>query len=137
MTPELRRPPWPQGGIERLDEAAEHNLERAMFLLLPLLALVMKPLYLRPPRHYVEHLLFFAAQPFFPLRGARRRRTLLKMVTGIDRGCSIPFDPVHRLYIPIYFYHVDAARLWSGSAGSTLGSVGVRLGMRLLCLRRD
>ena len=36
-----------------------HNAGRALFLLLPLLALVMKALYRKPPRHYVEHLLFF------------------------------------------------------------------------------
>jgi hypothetical protein len=47
------------GGMERLSAAITANLERAMFLFLPLLALVMKPLYLKPPRYYVEHLLFF------------------------------------------------------------------------------
>jgi hypothetical protein len=35
-----------------------HNIPRAMFVFLPLLALVMKPLYWRPRRYYVEHLLF-------------------------------------------------------------------------------
>jgi hypothetical protein len=35
-----------------------HNIPRAMFVLLPLLALVMKLLYWRPRRYYVEHLLF-------------------------------------------------------------------------------
>jgi hypothetical protein len=34
-----------------------HNIPRALFLLLPLLALVMRAMYLR--RYYVEHLLFF------------------------------------------------------------------------------
>jgi hypothetical protein len=36
-----------------------HSTGRAMFILLPLLALVMKALYRRPPHHYIEHLLFF------------------------------------------------------------------------------
>jgi hypothetical protein len=40
-------------------EAFIHTLPRAMFVFLPLLALVMKPLYWRPNRYYVEHLLFF------------------------------------------------------------------------------
>jgi len=35
-----------------------HNIPRAMFVFLPLLALVMKLLYWRPRRYYVEHLLF-------------------------------------------------------------------------------
>lgn len=35
-----------------------HNIPRAMFVFLPLLALAMKPLYWRPRRYYVEHLLF-------------------------------------------------------------------------------
>ncbi len=34
-----------------------HNVPRALFILLPLLALVMRLMYLR--RHYVEHLMFF------------------------------------------------------------------------------
>ncbi|MBK6596933.1 MAG: DUF3667 domain-containing protein [Proteobacteria bacterium] len=36
-----------------------HNIPRALFVVLPLLALLMKCLYLRRRRHFVEHLLFF------------------------------------------------------------------------------
>ena len=35
-----------------------HNLPRAMFLFLPIIAFVMKLMYWRPKRYYVEHLLF-------------------------------------------------------------------------------
>jgi len=35
-----------------------HNIPKAMFILLPLLALCMKLIYWRPKRYYVEHLLF-------------------------------------------------------------------------------
>ena len=35
------------------------NVPRALFILLPLLALAMKLLYLRPRRYFIEHLLFF------------------------------------------------------------------------------
>ena len=38
-------------------EAFYHALPRAMFLFLPLLAVVMKLLYRRPRHYYVEHLL--------------------------------------------------------------------------------
>ena len=40
-------------------EALLHNLPRAMFIFLPALAVVMKLMYWRPRRYYVEHLLFF------------------------------------------------------------------------------
>jgi hypothetical protein len=38
--------------------ALYHNLPRALFLFLPLLAAIMKLMYWRPKRYYVEHLLF-------------------------------------------------------------------------------
>jgi len=41
-----------------LVEAIVHNIPRAMFVFLPMLALFMKLLYWRPKRYYVEHLLF-------------------------------------------------------------------------------
>jgi hypothetical protein len=43
---------------QALLDALVHNIPRAMFVFLPLLALVMKLLYWRPRRFYVEHLLF-------------------------------------------------------------------------------
>jgi hypothetical protein len=39
-------------------EAIAHNIPRAMFVFLPLVALAMKVIYWRPRRYYVEHLLF-------------------------------------------------------------------------------
>jgi hypothetical protein len=45
-------------GGKSLAAAYTHNLPRAMFLFLPLLALFMKAMYWRPPRYYVEHWLF-------------------------------------------------------------------------------
>jgi uncharacterized protein DUF3667 len=41
-----------------LIESVVHNIPRAMFVFLPLLAAFMKVLYWRPRRYYVEHLLF-------------------------------------------------------------------------------
>ena len=41
-----------------LIETVVHNIPRAMFVFLPLLAAFMKLLYWRPKRYYVEHLLF-------------------------------------------------------------------------------
>jgi hypothetical protein len=45
------------GGRE-LSAKIVHNLPRAMFIFLPILAGIMKLLYWRPKRYYVEHLLF-------------------------------------------------------------------------------
>jgi hypothetical protein len=47
-----------EDGGRELAKTVMHNLPRAMFVFLPLLALAMKPLYWRPKRYYVEHLLF-------------------------------------------------------------------------------
>jgi hypothetical protein len=41
-----------------LYKSVVHNIPRAMFVFLPLLALIMRLLYWRPQRYYVEHLLF-------------------------------------------------------------------------------
>jgi hypothetical protein len=46
------------GDGRSLGQAVLHNMPRAMFIFLPVLALVMKLLYWRPKRYYVEHLLF-------------------------------------------------------------------------------
>lgn len=91
-----------EGGIERLTEDFEHNLERAMFLLLPLVALAMKPFYRKPPRYYVEHLLFLLHyQVFlFVLMGVS---TLLEMITSSAWVLS-PIDTTLAIYAPIYGY---------------------------------
>jgi hypothetical protein len=47
-----------EDGGRELAQVVVHNIPRAMFVFLPLLALAMKPLYWRPKRYYVEHLLF-------------------------------------------------------------------------------
>jgi hypothetical protein len=47
-----------EDGGKELGENVVHNLPRAMFLFLPLLALFMRLLYWKPKRYYVEHLLF-------------------------------------------------------------------------------
>ncbi|MEO8062690.1 MAG: DUF3667 domain-containing protein [Pseudomonadota bacterium] len=47
-----------RGDGNTLGQVVIHNVPRAMFIFLPLLALVMMLLYWRPKRYYVEHLLF-------------------------------------------------------------------------------
>ena len=45
-------------GFSAVGETLAHNIPKAMFVFLPLLALCMKLIYWRPKRYYVEHLLF-------------------------------------------------------------------------------
>ncbi|HEV2269343.1 MAG TPA: DUF3667 domain-containing protein [Steroidobacteraceae bacterium] len=91
-----------QGGLERLTETFEHNLERAMFLLLPLVALAMKPFYRKPPRYYVEHLLFLLHYQVF-LFVALGVSTLLQMITA-SAVVLDPADTALTIYAPIYGY---------------------------------
>lgn len=90
------------GGVEHFNEVVERNLERAMFLFLPLLALAMKPLYLRPPRHYIEHLLFFLHNHAF-LFVVLGVSTLVGMITSSQLVVG-PIDTALTICVPIYFY---------------------------------
>lgn len=90
-----------EGSGRGIEEALLHNVPRAMFLFLPLLGLVMKALYRRPPRHYVEHLLFFVHDHAFMFLGLALYALL---------GAILPV-PVTRvlgaalwIYIPVYFF---------------------------------
>lgn len=109
-----------EGGLERLNQAFEHNLERAMFLLLPLLALVMKPLYLRPRRYYVEHLLFFLHDHafVFVLLGVS---TLLQMITSSDIVLNVVGTAIV-IYIPIYYYRA-MRRVYGQGPALTLSKI--------------
>lgn len=108
-----------KGGTARLAEAIERNLERAMFLFLPLLALAMKPLYLKPHRYYVEHLLFFLHNHAF-----------LFVVLGLDSVIDMlapsavtgAADTAITIYIPIYFY-LSMRRVYGQARGLTLAKL--------------
>ncbi|MDE2049612.1 MAG: DUF3667 domain-containing protein [Gammaproteobacteria bacterium] len=109
-----------QGGVERFNQIVEHNLERAMFLFLPLLALMMKPLYLRPPRHYVEHLLFFLHSHAF-LFVMLGLSTLLGMTTSSGVVLDL-IDTAIAVYVPIYFY-LAMRRVYGQGVWLTLGKL--------------
>jgi hypothetical protein len=59
-------------GFGAVGEALAHNIPKAMFVFLPLLALGMKLIYWRPRRYYVEHLLFMV-----------HNHTFVFLVTGL------------------------------------------------------
>jgi hypothetical protein len=79
-----------------------HNLPRAIFLLLPILALLLKPLYRRPPRYLVEHLLFLLHNHAFLYLAFG----LLGLVDAFGASDAVT-DPLLFavvLYIPYYYY---------------------------------
>jgi hypothetical protein len=83
-------------GAGAIGEGVAHNIPRAMFVFLPLLALCMKLMYWRPKRYYVEHLLFMVHNHAFVFLVAA-----LVMLVGM-----IPFvgDYAWLLYWAAFFY---------------------------------
>jgi len=83
-----------------LQEAFMHNLPRAMFLFLPLLAAVMMLLYWRPRHYYIEHLLLFVHNHAFVF--------LLLMLAGLTSALLPPLagwvSAAATLYIAWYAY---------------------------------
>jgi len=65
-----------------------HNIPRAMFVFLPLLALVMKPLYWKPKRYYVEHLLFLVHNHAFVFL-VLSVLALLGMIRGVGQHLGL------------------------------------------------
>ncbi len=85
-------------GLGAVGETLAHNIPKAMFVFLPLLALCMKLIYWRPKRYYVEHLLFMV-----------HNHTLVFLVTGILMVIGmIPFvgDYIWPLNWAAFFYLV-------------------------------
>jgi hypothetical protein len=106
----------------RLVEAYTHNLPRAIFLMVPILALVMKPLYLRQRRHYVEHALFILHDHSFVflLFG------LLAVVAALLKF-AVPVTPLAiaaGLYIPFYYYR-GMRRVYGEGPARTVGKLVV------------
>jgi hypothetical protein len=83
-------------GAGAIGEGVAHNIPRAMFVFLPLLALCMKLMYWRPKRYYVEHLLFLVHNHAFVFL-----IMALAMLVGM-----IPYvgDYAWPLYWGVFFY---------------------------------
>jgi hypothetical protein len=84
-----------------IEEAFRHNLPRAMFIFLPALALVMKVMYWRPRRHYVEHLLFFVHNHAFGFLVFGILALLTRFAPGIISGL---LEFILWLYVPYYVF---------------------------------
>lgn len=109
-----------RGGAERFVAALERNYERAMFLLLPLLALAMVPLFLQPPRHYVEHLLFLVHNHAFLFVTFG----ILELVGlfSVSQVLLGPLDFLVTFAIPVYYY-LAMRRVYGQSPAWTLGKM--------------
>ena len=108
------------GGIQRFGAVLGRNYERAMFLLLPLLALAMVPLYRRPRRYYVEHLLFLLHNHafLFVLFGLVE---IAGMLTA-SRAVSAPLSFFVSIAVPVYYYRA-LRRVYGQSRWRTLGKM--------------
>jgi hypothetical protein len=82
-------------------EAFIHNAARAMFLFLPVMALVMKPMYWRPRRYYVEHLLFFVHNHAFVFLAL----ALISLIdSALPAGLAKDLGPIIWLYVAYYLF---------------------------------
>jgi hypothetical protein len=111
-----------EDGGRGIMEVFAHNIPRAIFIALPILALVMLPLYRRPRRYYIEHLLFFLhAHAFlflllalFAIAATVLQIDLLVAVLALAVAVSIP-----------YYYFIAMRRVYGESRGRTLGKLVV------------
>jgi uncharacterized membrane-anchored protein len=109
-------------GGRGVTEAFTHNLPKAIFLAAPLLALVMKPLYRRPRRYYVEHVLFllhdhaflYPLLALFAIAAAVLQIHLLVVTLATGVG----------IYIPDYYF-VALRRVYGQSRRRTAGKLAV------------
>jgi hypothetical protein len=107
------------GGRE-LVESYRHTLPRAIFLMVPLLALVLKPLYLRSRRYYVEHALFVLHDHacLFLLFSLLSIAASLVRIDAIVTALTIAVW----LYVPYYYYRA-MRRVYGESAARTVGKL--------------
>ncbi len=103
---------------EDLLNAVTHNIPRAMFVFLPLLALVMKLLYWRPKRYYVEHLLFLVHNHAFVFLAMGILAIALALpVVGQHLGLLTPV-----IWLYTFWYLFRAMRVYYGqSRALTIG----------------
>jgi hypothetical protein len=99
-----------------------HNLPRAIFLLLPILALLLKPLYRRPPRYLVEHLLFLLHNHAF-LYLAFGLLGFVGAFPDSDTATDLLLWAI-ALYIPYYYYR-GMRRVYGQGTARTLGKLTV------------
>jgi hypothetical protein len=118
-----------EDGGRTASKAFVHNLPRALFILLPALALVMKVMYRRPRHYYVEHLLFFLHNHAFGFLVF----TVLVLVTrlvppAVGKWLTI----LVWLYVPYYLY-VSMRRVYGQGPWLTFAKLAVLSVTYLIC----
>ena len=116
-------------GGAALQDAFLRNVPRALFLLLPLLALVMQLLYWRPRHFYVEHLLLLIHN-----HSAAFVAITAVLVVGAIPGLAAVegvLAAVVGLYLVWYLYR-SLRRVYGQSRGWTLGKFGILCAIYLL-----
>ena len=110
-----------EDGGRGIQEVFTHNIPRAIFIALPILGLVMMPLYRRRRRYYVEHLLFFLhAHGFlFLVFGLFLIAATILQVEVLVTALGLA---VTTLVIP-YYYFAAMRRVYGESRGRTLGKL--------------
>jgi hypothetical protein len=100
-----------EDGGRHLMEALLHNVPRAMFVFLPLLAGIMALLYWRPRRYYVEHLLLLVHNHAFVF--------LAVMLLWVLNMLLPPLAPWFRFALAVYFvwYMYRSMRVAYGQGG--------------------
>jgi hypothetical protein len=102
-----------------LVDAFVHNLPRALFLFLPLVAALMLLLYWRPRRYYVEHLLFLVHNHAAVFLSA----TVLMLVVAVWPGSSV-LALMAMAYYAWYFY-AALRSYYAEGRGRTVAKYGV------------
>lgn len=99
-----------------LSEAFMHNLPKALFLTLPIMAALMKLLYRRPGRYYVEHLLFLLHNYSFVFLWSA---AIIMVGVAIDSDkASDPLSFVLLVYA-LYYFFASLRRVYPDSWGWT------------------
>ena len=100
-----------------LAEAFMHTLPRALFITLPIMAALMKLLYRRPARYWVEHLLFLLHNYAFVFLWAAVFVLLGWLIASDD--IMDPLSCVFFLYAFYYFFRA-MRRMYPESVARTL-----------------
>lgn len=122
---------------EELGKAIVHNIPRAMFVFLPLLALVMWLMYWRPPHYYVEHLLFLIHNHAFVFL-VFALKALLEMIPFVGEHRAL-LETATWLYMIWYLYRAmrtvyGQGRLLTLAKYFTLGFAYISAGVVVLLL---
>lgn len=106
-------------GPSTLVEAFVHNLPRALFLFLPLVAALMLLLYWRPRRYYVEHLLFLVHNHAAVFLGT----TVFMLLAAALPSSSLLALPALAYYA--WYTYAALRRYYAEGVGRTLAKYGV------------